>query len=470
VAPLCEALVRAFGEFVIAVDSKGDIQTLWTSHRTEQLESGAAMTGWRLSDLLGEEAESTCVGSSGRVLESGKSRDHVFSVESHDGTRWFLFRALPASDASGQAKGLILIARDVTWTKVQTDRLLHSEALLEQAEEIANLGVWEFDFGTGEVRLSRHLLRLYQIDSQEEWTEEMFFGNVCDEEQQRAKQIVQQARAACGSFGFASRYRMRDGRTRVHTVRGIHVRGEDGQPVRAIGVLQDITDQARAAEDLERLSHALMQARDEERRNAARELHETAGQSIAALKMSLGRLRESLPEKGCAPALALLDSCFELADEAAREVRTISYLMHPPLLDEVGLGPALRWYADGFTRRSKISVDVDIDENLGRLPQDHETTIFRIVQEALTNVHRYSGSRMALIRLSRNDGHVRAEICDKGCGLPSPSVRGRNEPLGVGISGMRERVKQLNGTFEIASAPGRGTSICVVLPIPHSNN
>jgi signal transduction histidine kinase len=105
---------------------------------------------------------------------------------------------------------------------------------------------------------------------------------------------------------------------------------------------------------------------------------------------------------------------------------------------------------------------------MGRLPQDHETTVCRIVQEALTNVHRYSGSHVASIRLARNDGHVEAEIRDEGCGLPSPTTRGRKEPLGVGVSGMRERVKQLNGTFEIASAPGHGTAIHVVLPVPHA--
>ena len=132
----------------------------------------------------------------------------------------------------------------------------------------------------------------------------------------------------------------------------------------------------------------------------ARELHESAGQSLAALKMSLSRLYESLP-KNKRLAQTLLRSSVELADAAVREVRTVSYLMHPPLLDEAGLGPALRWYARGFAERSKIAVTVDIADDFGRASQDVEMTVFRVVQEALTNVHRYSGSSTACIRVTR---------------------------------------------------------------------
>jgi signal transduction histidine kinase len=208
-----------------------------------------------------------------------------------------------------------------------------------------------------------------------------------------------------------------------------------------------------------------MRARDEERRTVARELHESTGQTLAALKMSLGRLRMALPEEDDG-LHGLLQSAVDLAEDAVREVRTLSYLMHPPMLDEAGLRSALHWYAKGFSERSGISVQVDIPQDFGRLGQDAETTIFRIVQEALTNVHRYSGSRTATIRLSSSGGSVAAIIQDEGCGLPSPTLAsGRNAPLGVGIVGMRERVKQLNGKFEVESAPGKGTTIRVVLPV-----
>jgi len=234
--------------------------------------------------------------------------------------------------------------------------------------------------------------------------------------------------------------------------------------VRWIGVIQDITDQARSEEDLRRLTQELMRARDDDRRHMARELHASAGQSLAALKMSLGRLRGELPEKE-EWVHELLNSAIELADGAIREVRTVSYLMHPPMLDEAGLASALRWYADGFAKRSGIQVCVEVPQDFGRHSQEIETTVFRIVQEALTNVHRYSGSRTATIRLEAAKGKIRAEVRDEGCGLPSVAqVAGSRTPLGVGIASMRERVKQLNGIFEIESAPGRGTTVRVMLP------
>jgi two-component system NarL family sensor kinase len=140
--------------------------------------------------------------------------------------------------------------------------------------------------------------------------------------------------------------------------------------------------------------------------------------------------------------------------------------MHPPLLDEAGLGPALRWYAKGFAQRSGIAMDVEVSEDFGRESQEIETTVFRIVQEALTNVHRYSGSRTVRIRLARENGQIRAEVQDQGCGLALPSPAERCQaPPGVGIAGMRERVKQVNGMFELESAPGMGTTVRAILPV-----
>ena len=221
----------------------------------------------------------------------------------------------------------------------------------------------------------------------------------------------------------------------------------------------------RRDESLHRLMQELMRARDEERRHIARELHESAGQTLAALKMTLGRLRRFIPQDEVASELVC--NALSLVEDAVREIRTISYLMHPPMLDEAGLTSALRWYARGFSDRSGISVQVDIPKNFGRLGREIETALFRLVQEGLTNVHRYSGSRTANVRLAWKQGAVCAEVSDAGCGLPLPSRRGSAlESSGVGLAGMRERVAQLNGTFEIESAPGRGTRIRAIVPVP----
>lgn len=219
----------------------------------------------------------------------------------------------------------------------------------------------------------------------------------------------------------------------------------------------------RAEEQLHRLTQRLMRVRDEERRALARELHQSAGQSLAALKMALGNLREALPRKN-RRALSLLESCAHLTEDTAREIRTVSYLMHPPMLDEAGLPLAVRWYARGFSARSNIDVTVGISEDFGRLPRDIETAIFRLIQESLTNVYRYSGSRNARILLARDGPYVRVEVSDAGCGLPRSTRRGARATVGVGIAGMRERVHELDGSFEIESFPGRGTTVRALLP------
>ena len=231
----------------------------------------------------------------------------------------------------------------------------------------------------------------------------------------------------------------------------------------SLGSVTDAGERKRFEQDPHRLSQRILRARDEERRSLARELHESAGQTLAALTMSLGNLREVLHPKNTR-AHSLLEDCAQLAEEAVREVRTISYLMHPPLLDEAGLASAVPWYIRGFTRRSRIDVVVDIPENFGRLPHEVESAIFRLIQEALTNVHRYSGSHTARIVLARGRGHVRVEVADRGCGLAHSIRAGSSEGTGVGIASMRERIHELNGLFEIESTPGQGTTVRALLP------
>src|SRR6185369_12754094 len=157
--------------------------------------------------------------------------------------------------------------------------------------------------------------------------------------------------------------------------------------------------------------------------------------------------------------------CVSLVDQSLKEIRTLSYLLHPPLLDQSGLVSALQWYAEGFSKRSGIYVDV-IAEPIGRLSSDVETALFRVVQEALTNVRRHSCSETASIRLERRTGEVKLEIKDRGRGLPAIK-ESRSDgllELGVGIPGMKQRLRQLGGKLEISSSE-RGTSIIAVVPI-----
>jgi signal transduction histidine kinase len=219
----------------------------------------------------------------------------------------------------------------------------------------------------------------------------------------------------------------------------------------------------RAEESLRKLTGRLFRLQDEERRRLARELHDGATQNLIALAMDMASLR-----KGAVSAdqqTELLDDSARLIQQSIRELRTTSHLLHPPLIDELGLPVTLRSYVDGFAARSGIHVEVAIDPQLQRLDHDVELGIFRIVQESLTNVHRHSHSNAASILLSHADGQVRLQISDEGTGIP-PDVLSRTEggTAGVGIAGMRERVRLLRGRFDINSG-SRGTTIRIVLPV-----
>lgn len=224
----------------------------------------------------------------------------------------------------------------------------------------------------------------------------------------------------------------------------------------------DVTGQRRSEENLRLLSGRLLQLQDEERRRLARELHDSAGQMLAALAMQLTPLQNELLHPKTAAAV---QESLALVNELSKELRTISHLLHPPLLDEVGLASALRWYLQGFTERSKIAVDFDLPQDLGRLPQELETAVFRIVQECLTNIHRHSESPVAEVRISRSGRQLRIEVEDHGKGISVEQQRAMDfgGKIGVGITGMRERLRQLGGSLEIHSN-GEGTLVVALLP------
>ncbi len=229
--------------------------------------------------------------------------------------------------------------------------------------------------------------------------------------------------------------------------------------------IRDITERKRAEESLRVLSGQLMHLQDQERRRIARELHDSAGQILAALSMNLDLLVTN-PATLFASAAKTVNESLLLVQELSRELRTISHLLHPPLLDEVGLASGLRSYLDGFTERSKIRVDLDLPSDLGRLSQDLETAIFRVVQECLTNIHRHSASLTARITITRSDTEMTVEVQDNGRGIP-PEKRREMEAggtPGVGIRGMRERLRQLGGSLHIQSN-GNGTLVVARLPV-----
>jgi PAS domain S-box-containing protein len=243
-------------------------------------------------------------------------------------------------------------------------------------------------------------------------------------------------------------------------------RNAQGRPTMIVGTWQDITESKRAQTALFQLSGRILHLQDDERRRIARELHDSTAQDLAALSLNLAILERSASGLAQTSQKALTDSV-NLAQHASREIRTLSYLLHPPLLDEAGLASALGWYVDGFVQRSGIHVSLDLAPALGRLPTELETTLFRIVQECLTNILKHSGSRTAGIRVTVDDADVTLEVTDRGRGMPKSllGTAADYSALGIGIMGMRERVRQLQGDLHIESGTW-GTSVMASLPLP----
>jgi signal transduction histidine kinase len=217
--------------------------------------------------------------------------------------------------------------------------------------------------------------------------------------------------------------------------------------------------------ELQNLSLRLLKVQDEERRKLSRDLHDSTGQTLAALKIAVSFLQLSI--KDDPSKMALVTDVADLADQAIEELRTMAYLLHPPLLDEVGFACAAEWYIEGFAKRSGVNVSMEIATHHERMPRSAETALFRVLQESLTNVHRHSKAAHVTVCFRHQFEKVILEIRDDGCGIEGERLvrlRETSAETGVGLAGMRERMHELNGTLEMESE-GRGTTIRAVVPL-----
>jgi len=262
------------------------------------------------------------------------------------------------------------------------------------------------------------------------------------------------------------RHTTKDGSQITVASRWTTLRDQSGRPLGWLEINTDITARKRAEESARSLSGRILTLQDDERRRIARGLHDSLGQYLTALKITLDRLSAS--DNGNA-ALALKGA--GIVDKCLTETRTISYLLHPPMLDEAGLGSATRWYVDGFSRRSGIKVNLNLPPTLGRMHRDVEVALFRAVQEGLTNVHRHSGCSVVDVSLSMNTQQLRLQIRDDGRGIPPKRLRSLIEgaaEAGVGLAGMRERIRELGGSLEIRSDRA-GTTVVISIPVERTS-
>src|SRR5580658_4284962 len=401
-------------------------------------------------------------------LRRGERVDHFHTVRRRkNGT--FLDVSLtisPVRDSSGRVIGASKVARDITAEKQAEQALRESEQRFRVITDASPIMVWMagtdklcYYFNKGWLDF---VGRTLEQEAGNGWAE-----NVHPEDFDRCLQIYASnfdARLPCE---MEHRMRHHTGQYRWILDRGVPRHAPDGTFEGYVGGCLDIHDQKEAAEkgriadDMTRL----MKAQDEERRRIARELHDSAGQTLTVLGLSLAQLVERA--QVIAPELAKEGKQIEsVVQQLHREIRTTSYLLHPPLLDECGLASALKCYVDGLAERSPVAITLDVAANVGRLPSDMELAIFRLVQECLTNIHRHSGSKTALIRVGREGESIRTEVQDHGNGISRERLSEvQSYGSGVGIRGIRERIRQFHGELKIESNSS-GTSVIVSIPMP----
>jgi PAS domain S-box-containing protein len=398
-------------------------------------------------------------------LRRGDRVDHFHTVRRRkDGSLIDVSLTIsPVRDSSGRVVGASKVARDITEQKRAELALRESEQRFRVVTDASPILVWMaspdklcYYFNKGWLDF---VGRTIEQESGNGWAQ-----NVHPDDFDRCLQIYVSNFDARRSFEMEYRMRHHTGQYRWILDRGVPRHTPDGTFEGYIGACLDIHNQKEAAEKVRIADDMtrLMKAQDDERRHIARELHDSAGQTLAVLGMNLSRLVRRT--EGLAPDLAKDGKEIEtIVQQLQREIRTASYLLHPPLLDENGLASALSCYVEGLTDRSNIAIALEIADNVGRLPNDMELALFRFVQECLTNIHRHSESKTALIRITRQEEGIRAEVQDQGRGIPPDRLAEiQSRGSGVGLRGIRERIRPFDGKMKIESSAS-GTSVIVLV-------
>jgi len=398
-----------------------------------------------------------------RVLEkwfsdfaAGRPSEDELRMRRADGEyRWFLVRTVPLRDEQGNVVKWYGVSIDIDDRKQAESR---SRTLLDAIPQ----QIWSGP-PDGTLDYCNERWRSYMGLGLEELQGAGWQSILHPDDRERVLKAWQESVTNGTTYEQEERHRGADGTYRWFLARGLPLRDAEGRIVRWYGTNTDIEDRKQTEGELRRLSGQLLRLQDEERRRIARDLHDSTGQDLVALATTLSELHASIPSSS-RKLRKLARQCQGLADQCIREVRTLSYLLHPPMLDEAGLEDAIRHYAGGFTERTGIAVELEISPCLGRMKPGIELTLFRVVQESLTNIQRHSGSPQSKIWIERDPGRITLEISDKGSGISGNLRRGElSFGLGVGIPSMHERVELIGGRLDIDSSSS-GTTVRATIP------
>lgn len=389
------------------------------------------------------------------IQRTGRVRARELMLQKPSGEHLIIKYVAETIELGGR-KCLLSVCEDVTEHKRAEARLLEYEKAVEGVEEMIAVVDREYRYLLANQAFLRYRgLRRDEVVGRfvYEVLDREFFEQVAKRHMDEAftgKVVRHEAKYSYPRLGE------RDISVSYFPVHGL------GGPDRLVCVVQDITERKRANEELHRLSGRLLRLQDEERRKIARDLHDSTGQDLVVLATTLSQIHKAIPATR-RKLREQVAQCRWVADRTLREVRTLSYLLHPPMLDQSGLEDAVRHFVSGFRERTGIAVDLEVSQSFGRLPEDMELGLFRVVQESLTNIQRHSGSPTARITLRRERARVTLQISDEGCGIAAQNGAsgGRH---GVGIPSMEERAKQVGGELLIISSQ-RGTSVQVSVPI-----
>jgi PAS domain S-box-containing protein len=459
------AILQAIPDVMFVLDRNGSVLDYAANDANELYAPPEQVIGRNIRDRLPEDAAESVARAVQQTTNAAQPSSVTFSIETAKGAFFYDALVVPFDAASS-----LMIVRDVTSHRQATLDLERSNRFFQKLAKTMPGVLFVYDL------IEKRILYVNQGGWEAlGYTEEDFLKmgdpflemTLHPEDQPRLEALTQEYAKAADGDVFAQLFRMRhkSGEWRwVHRKFTVFAWTPDGRPQQLVGTAIDVTETITAEEELRKLPARLLHAQDQERRRIARELHDTTAQNISAVSMNLARLeRDRLPP----PAARILEDCQTLCGASLRELRTLSYLLHPPMLDAVGLESAVRWFVDGLETRSGLSVTVEAPPAMERLPAALERDLFFVVQEALLNVVRHSGSDTADVRLERQPTHVILQIRDDVRGMSGarlPAQPGDWPFVGVGIPSMRERLRQNGGRLEIVSND-RGTTIIATAPL-----